>query len=102
MKGLSLQLLRNGTNLKQLRARRPAEIKKARLSRRQVICFIICYRGVVSYVCFSSIIIFIEPQSKCFARRLAFGGATCPELLKCGWLEAAEECVSFLTGLDGG
>lgn len=75
---------------------------KSRLSRGQVICFIICYRGVPSYVCFSSIIIFIEPQSKCFTRRLAFGGATCPELLKCGWLEAAEECVSFLTGLDGG
>lgn len=50
MKGLLLQMVRNRTNLKQLCTLVSTERKKFYLSLCQVICFIICYCGIVSYM----------------------------------------------------
>ena len=54
IKGLLLQMVRNRTNLKQLciLVSSRKEKKNSYLSLCQVICFTICYCGMVSYIAF--------------------------------------------------
>lgn len=78
MKGLLLQLVRNRTNLKQLCTLVSSEVKKSMLVSLPSNMF---YNLLLWYcvLCgFFLIIIFTEPESKCFTSRLAFGSATCP------------------------
>ena len=58
----------------------PQKVEKIFLSSCQVICFIICYCGIASFMAlFFKIIIFTKPErNKCFTSRRAAGSATCP------------------------
>lgn len=90
MKGLLLQMVRNRTNLKQLCTLVSLERKEnLYLSLCQVICFIICYCGIVSYMAFLSLF----SLNRCpisAATLLAFLPLAVqpvqlgPELLECG------------------
>lgn len=81
MKGFLLQLVRNRTNLKQLCTLISSEIKKSMLVSLPSNMF----HNLQLWHCvlcdFLKIIIFTEPESKCFTSRLAFGSATCPARL---------------------
>lgn len=86
VKRLLLQMVRNRTNLKQLCTLVSLE-RKIHLSLCQVICFIICYCGIVSYMAFLSV--FLLNQSPISAVLAALPLAMQPvplgpELLECG------------------
>lgn len=78
MTGLLLQMVRNWTNLKQLCAPVSPERQKVYLTLCQVICFIICYCGVVSYM--ALFYHYFSKSSTKFTRHLAFGTAMCLHL----------------------
>ncbi len=87
MKGLLLQMVINRTNLKQLCTLVSSKEKKLYLICCQVICFRICYCGIVSYMAFLSF--FSLNQSPISASLAALPLAVQPvplgpELLECG------------------